>query len=268
MSYCYRHPDHETYINCSRCGQFICPECMVSAPVGFQCVECVGENKAPKVKASFGAGGNQIPVVSKYIIGICVGALFYTLLNGGVSYMAVQFGMVPEAIANGQWWRLISAAFLHGGILHLAFNMYALYWLGPQLERLLGHAQFAVIYMLSAIGGNVISYYFSDIATVSVGASGAIFGLMTATIVIGRELRADVSQLMTLLVLNVVIGFASSGIDWRAHLGGAIMGAATGYLQTHGRRQMRFTGIVAIVVILLALVFIRNHQVLNALIGQ
>jgi membrane associated rhomboid family serine protease len=241
---------------------------MVSAPVGFQCVECVGQNQAPKVKASFGASRNQIPVVSKYLIGICVGALFYTLLNGGVSYMALQFGMVPEAIANGQWWRLVSAAFLHGGILHLAFNMYALYWLGPQLEQLLGHVRFASIYMLSAIGGNVVSYYFSDIATVSVGASGAIFGLMTATIVIGRELRADVSQLMTLLVLNVVIGFASAGIDWRAHLGGAIVGAATGYLQTHSGKNLRFSGMTAIVVILLALVFVRNQQVLNALMGQ
>ncbi len=241
---------------------------MVSAPVGFQCVECVGQNQAPKVKASFGASRNQIPVVSKYLIGICVGALFYTLLNGGVSYMALQFGMVPEAIANGQWWRLVSAAFLHGGILHLAFNMYALYWLGPQLEQLLGHVRFASIYMLSAIGGNVVSYYFSDIATVSVGASGAIFGLMTATIVIGRELRADVSQLMTLLVLNVVIGFASAGIDWRAHLGGAIVGAATGYLQTHSGKNLRFSGMTVIVVILLALVFVRNQQVLNALIGQ
>ncbi|MFM1786724.1 MAG: hypothetical protein RL228_674, partial [Actinomycetota bacterium] len=230
--------------------------------------ECVGQNQAPKVKASFGASRNQIPVVSKYLIGICVGALFYTLLNGGVSYMALQFGMVPEAIANGQWWRLVSAAFLHGGILHLAFNMYALYWLGPQLEQLLGHVRFASIYMLSAIGGNVISYYFSDIATVSVGASGAIFGLMTATIVIGRELRADVSQLMTLLVLNVVIGFASAGIDWRAHLGGAIVGAATGYLQTHSGKNLRFSGMTVIVVILLALVFVRNQQVLNALIGQ
>jgi membrane associated rhomboid family serine protease len=241
---------------------------MVSAPVGFQCVECVGQNQAPKVKASFGASRNQIPVVAKYLIGICVGALFYTLLNGGVSYMALQFGMVPEAIANGQWWRLVSAAFLHGGILHLAFNMYALYWLGPQLEQLLGHVRFASIYMLSAIGGNVVSYYFSDIATVSVGASGAIFGLMTATIVIGRELRADVSQLMTLLVLNVVIGFASAGIDWRAHLGGAIVGAATGYLQTHSGKNLRFSGMTAIVVILLALVFVRNQQVLNALMGQ
>jgi membrane associated rhomboid family serine protease len=122
--------------------------------------------------------------------------------------------------------------------------------------------------MLSAIGGNVVSYYFSDIATVSVGASGAIFGLMTATIVIGRELRADVSQLMTLLVLNVVIGFASAGIDWRAHLGGAIVGAATGYLQTHSGKNLRFSGMTAIVVILLALVFVRNQQVLNALMGQ
>lgn len=268
MSTCYRHPDRETYINCSRCGNFICPECMVSAPVGFQCVDCVGQNKAPKIKQSLRTSGAQIPVVTKYLIGICVGALFYSILNGGTAYMAYKFGMVPAAVANGESWRLISAAFLHGGILHLLFNMYALYWLGPQLEQLLGHLRFASVYLIAAFGGNVASYFFSNLATVSVGASGAIFGLMTATIVIGRELRADVSQLMTLLVLNVVIGFASAGIDWRAHLGGAIVGAAAGYLQTHGHKATRTLGMVAIFAGLVVLVMIRNQQVLNALIGQ
>ena len=267
MNTCYRHTDRETYINCARCGNFICPECMVSAPVGFQCVDCVKQTTQPKIKTSFGANSIQIPVVSKYLIGICVGAYLFTILNGGIIFAANRFGMIPFAIADGEWWRLLSAAFLHGGLLHLAFNMYALYWLGPQLERVLGHSRFLAVYLLAALGGNVASYYFSEISTVSVGASGAIFGLMTATIVIGRELRADVSQLMTLLILNVVIGFMSSAIDWRAHLGGAAVGALAGFLQIQRRPEPRVVGMVAIAAVLIGITLIRNQQIISALVG-
>ncbi len=262
MKTCYRHPDRETYIECSRCGQLICPECMVSAPVGFQCVECVSQAPRPKVRTSFGAPTNQIPIVSKYLIGLCVAAFLFTLLNGGIFWAANRFGMIPLAIAGGEWWRLLSAAFLHGGFLHIAFNMYALYWLGPQLENLLGHARFLVLYLLSALGGNVASYYFSDIQTVSVGASGAIFGLLTATIVIGRELRSDVSQLTILLAINVALGFFSSAIDWRAHLGGALVGAAIAYLNARGPKEVRSIGIVGIGALLFAVVLLRNQQIL------
>lgn len=263
MSTCYRHDDRETYIECSRCGQSICPECMVSAPVGFQCVECVNQAPKPKVRTSFGAPTSQIPVVSKYLIGICVGAFLYTLLNGGIYYTANRFGMIPLAIASGEWWRLLSAAFLHGSFLHIAFNMYALYWLGPQLENLLGHRRFLGLYLLAALGGNVASYYFSDIQTVSVGASGAIFGLLTATIVIGRELRADVSQLTLLLAINVGLGFFSSAIDWRAHLGGAAVGAAIAYLQTRGPKEVRLVGMIGITALLLGIALVRSQQILG-----
>lgn len=262
MNSCYRHPDRETYIECSRCGQFICPECMVSAPVGFQCVECVNKTPRPKVRPSFGAPTNQVPKVTKYIIGICVGAFLFTLLNGGVYYLANRLGMVPLAIAAGEWWRLLTAAFLHGSFLHIAFNMYALYWLGPQLENLLGAKRFLGLYLLAALGGNVTSYYFSEFQTVSVGASGAIFGLLTATIVIGRELRADVSQLTLLLAINVGLGFFSSAIDWRAHLGGAVVGAAIAYLQTRGPKEIRLIGMVGITAFLLAVTLVRNQQIM------
>jgi membrane associated rhomboid family serine protease len=147
--------------------------------------------------------------------------------------------MIPIAIAQGEWWRLITSTLLHGSILHLLFNMYALYWLGPELERKLGYVRFGALYFLAALGGSVASYWFSPINTVSVGASGAIFGLITATIVIGRQLNADVSQLMILLGINVVIGFAQPNIDWRAHFGGAVIGAAVAYIFTKGTRLNR-----------------------------
>lgn len=264
MNTCYRHADRETLITCTRCGNFICPECMVSAPVGFQCVDCVKATPTPKVKVGFSGSGSQLPVVTKYLIGLCLGAFLYSVLNPSVIN---NFAMFPPAIASGEWWRLLTAAFLHGGFLHIAFNMYALYWLGPQLERVLGRVGFASVYLLSALGGNVASYYFSELTTFSVGASGAIFGLMTATIVIGREFRADVSQLTTLLVINVVIGFMSPSIDWRAHLGGALVGAVAGYLMTNKRNESRILAMAGIAALLVVLVILRNQQIISAFNG-
>jgi hypothetical protein len=178
--------------------------------------------------------------------------------------------MIPAAIAHGEWWRLLTSTLLHGSILHLLFNMYALYWLGPQLERSLGHMRFAALYALSALGGSVASYWFSDLRTVSVGASGAIFGLITATIVIGREMRTDVSQLVVLLGLNVVIGFLQPGIDWRAHFGGAVTGAAIAFIYTKGNRlnrdRIHRAGLTGIFVFLVLATLARNAQV-SALIG-
>jgi membrane associated rhomboid family serine protease len=180
------------------------------------------------------------------------------------------FGMKPEAIAQGEWWRLLTSTLLHGSILHLLFNMYALYWLGPQLERSLGHMRFAALYVLSALGGSVASYWFSELNTVSVGASGAIFGLITATIVIGREMRTDVSQLIVLLGLNVVIGFLQPGIDWRAHFGGAVTGAAVAFIYTKGTRlnrdQLHRAGLAGIFAFLVLATVARNAQV-SALVG-
>jgi membrane associated rhomboid family serine protease len=182
----------------------------------------------------------------------------------------MSYGMIPSAIAQGEWWRLLTSTLLHGSILHLLFNMYALYWLGPQLERALGHTRFAALYVLSALGGSVASYWFSDLRTVSVGASGAIFGLITATIVIGRETRTDVSQLIVLLGINAVIGFLQPGIDWRAHFGGAVAGAAVAYIFTKGTRlnrdRIHRAGVIGIFVFLVLATLARNAQV-TAVLG-
>ena len=127
--------------------------------------------------------------------------------------------------ANGGDW---CGGLPHGSFLHIAFNMYVLFALGPTLERILGHSRYLILYVLAAIGGGVASYVFSDMRTVSVGASGAIFGLMGALVVAGRRLRYDVTQVLVLLGINVVIGFIASGVDWRAHLGGLVTGARGG----------------------------------------
>jgi membrane associated rhomboid family serine protease len=240
---------------------------MISAPVGFQCPECVAGAQVALPKTKFGGTFNTVPKVTRAILITCVSIFALSLLLGS---FALSFGMIPVAIAQGEWWRLITSTLLHGSILHLLFNMYALYWLGPQLERSLGHVRFAALYVLSALGGSVASYWFSDLRTVSVGASGAIFGLITATIVIGREMRTDVSQLVVLLGINVVIGFLQPGIDWRAHFGGAVTGAAVAFIYTKGTRlnrdQIHRAGLAGIFAVLVLATFARNAQV-SALLG-
>jgi membrane associated rhomboid family serine protease len=240
---------------------------MINAPVGFQCPECVAGAQVALPKTRFGGSFNTVPKVTRAILVICISIFVLSLLLGS---FALAFGMIPAAIAQGEWWRLLTSTLLHGSILHLLFNMYALYWLGPQLERSLGHVRFAALYILSALGGSVASYWFSDLRTVSVGASGAIFGLITATIVIGRETRTDVSQLVVLLGLNVVIGFLQPGIDWRAHFGGAITGAAIAFIYTKGTRlnrdRIHRAGLAGIFVFLVVATVTRNSQV-SALIG-
>ena len=240
---------------------------MISVPVGFQCPECVAGAQVSLPKTRFGGSFNTVPKVTRAILVTCISIFVLSLLLGS---FALAFGMIPIAIAQGEWWRLLTSTLLHGSILHLLFNMYALYWLGPQLERSLGHVRFAALYILSALGGSVASYWFSDLRTVSVGASGAIFGLITATIVIGREMHTDVSQLIVLLGLNVVIGFLQSGIDWRAHFGGAITGAAIAFIYTKGNRlnrdRIHRAGLAGIFVFLVLATLARNAQV-SALIG-
>jgi membrane associated rhomboid family serine protease len=186
--------------------------------------------------------------------------------------------MQPLAISlDGQWFRLISSIFLHAGWLHIAFNMYVLYILGPPLEQLLGHGRFLALYLLSGLGGAVASYWFSGLNTLSVGASGAIFGLMAAWIVVGRRLNRDVSQILVLLGINVAIGFVVSGIDWRAHLGGAVTGALVALLLMTGRgpegrqqlaRQATAAGAVLVALIVLAVVrTARIQDLVPALLG-
>jgi len=267
---CFRHTDSEAYVSCGRCDRKICPDCMISAPVGFQCPECVAGANVALPKTKFGGALNSVPKVTRAILISCVGIFALSFLLGGVRSAGISFGMIPAAISQGEWWRLLTSTLLHGGILHLLFNMYALYWLGPQLERPLGRVRFAALYVLSALGGSVASYWFSDLNTVSVGASGAIFGLITATIVIGRQMRADVSQLVVLLGINVVIGFAQPGIDWRAHFGGAVVGAAVALIYTKGNRlnrdQIHRLGVAGIFIVLVLATLVRNAQV-SALLG-
>ena len=264
---CYRHPDRATGIRCTRCERPICPECMIGAPVGFQCPDCVavasGQVRQPTTVA--GAALIARPVVTYSLIGITV-AIYLAQMAIGINAAAGDYGMWPVGIAvNGEWWRLVSAAFLHGSFLHIAFNMYVLFALGPTLERILGHGRYLALYLLAALGGGVASYAFSDLRTVSVGASGAIFGLMGALVVAGRRLKYDITQVLVLLGINAAIGFLAPGVDWRAHLGGLATGAAVAAIMVFAPARHRTAfqggGVLGLLVVMAALTLWRTAQI-------
>jgi membrane associated rhomboid family serine protease len=249
---------------------------MVPAPVGFQCPECVAAASASMRRVTTPAGGTPIgkPVVTYTLIGLTA-AIFLLQFSIGINEVAGDWGMWPVGISvGGEWWRLLTAAFLHGSFLHIAFNMYVLFALGPTLERILGHGRYLTLYVLSALGGGVASYVFSDLRTVSVGASGAIFGLMGALIVAGRRLRYDITQVVILLAINVAIGFFSPGVDWRAHFGGLVIGALVAAIfvlpARHHRALVQGLGLAGVVLLLAALAAWRTAQIneLLAPLGQ
>ena len=221
---CYRHPGRETYVRCSRCGRPICPDCMTSASVGFQCPECVAEGRRTTrpVRTALGGSVSSRPgAVSLVIIGICV-VVF--ALQETVAGFTARFAFSPIAVADGQNYRLITATFLHANVMHILFNMYALYLVGPQLEAILGRWRFLSLYLLSALGGSVLGYLIDPLTVVSVGASGAIFGLFGGLLVVAKRYNANVAPILALIGINLVLTFVVPSIDWRAHVGGLVTG--------------------------------------------
>ena len=205
---------------------------MRSASIGYQCPSCASDS-TPVIK---GINRNRfIPSqkntqVTKFLsISLLVVYVFQFLLG---DVLIANFALFAPSVTNGQWWLLITAGFLHGSIIHLLFNVYILWVLGSQLENIVGKTKFIIIYFGSLLGGSLASYLFSPFGSYSIGASGAIFGLMGAMLVVGRKRNLDISQITTLVVINVVLGFVLSGIDWRAHLGGLAVGAITAFVVT------------------------------------
>jgi membrane associated rhomboid family serine protease len=256
---CFRHPERETYIRCTRCERPICPDCMISASVGFQCPECVaaGAASVPEIRSVLGAPAISRPYVTFTLIGINVVVFGWEML-AGVAAIANSWGMWPVGVALGdQYYRLLTAMFLHENLLHIGFNMLVLWMLGPALEAALGHVRYSVLYLLAGLGGSVASFWFSDPAIVGIGASGAIFGLMGAYVVVGRAVRADISQVLVLIGLNVVIGFVGGNIDWRAHLGGLVTGAVVAAIFAFApARQRVLVQVAGVVLVVAALVFL------------
>lgn len=241
---------------------------MVAAPVGFQCRECVAnanaDISAPIVDPMSRPTTKYVPYVSYALIGICVALFVGSFVTIGIEAMVGQYGMRPLFIGlYDEWYRLVTSAFLHWSILHIGFNMLVLFMIGPALERIFGHGRFFALYLLAGIGGAVASYTFSPIQTASVGASGAIFGLMAALVVAGRRFSYDVRQVLILLGINLLIGFVPGGsIDWRAHLGGLVVGAlvAAIFAYAPGGVAGQIGGCILILAVLGLITFMRTES--------
>jgi len=264
---CYRHPDRETYIRCAHCDRPICPDCMTSASVGFQCPECIAEGRKTvrEVRTRLGAKVPTKPYVTySLIVASLIG--FGLQYLGGFDSMIAEYGMLPIAIADGnEYYRLITSMFLHGSLLHIGFNMLVLWSLGPSIENLLGHVRYATLYLLAGLGGSVASFWFTGILTPSIGASGAIYGLFGAWVVIGRKLNLDLTQVLGLIAINLVIGFVVPNVDWRAHLGGLVTGAVVAavfaYAPRTGRTAVQLVGVIAVVAVLVAATIARDAAI-------
>lgn len=197
---------------------------MRSASIGYQCPKCA-KDSTPVIR---GINKNRfIPSQQKNIItkalSISIIVVYAAQFVLG-DILLINFALFAPNVAMGQWWLLITAGFLHGSIIHLLFNAYILWVIGSQLENIVGSFKFTIIYFFSLSGGSLASYLFSPFGSYSVGASGAIFGIMGAMLIVGRKHNLDISQITTLVAINVVLGFVFSGIDWRAHLGGLAAG--------------------------------------------
>jgi membrane associated rhomboid family serine protease len=266
---CYRHPDRLTGIHCTRCGRPVCPDCMVSAPVGHQCPTCVGEGNKGVRQVSWRPGttrlGGRITPMVKLLV--AVNALVYLITSQHLNNDIFRFGQLPIRVAHGQYYRLLTSAFLHVSFVHILFNMIALLIVGSPVEAAVGRVRFLGLYLLAALGGSVASYLFSNPLQVGVGASGAVFGLFGAFFIIARSRRADTSGILVLIGINLAFSFTDSLIDWRAHVGGLVVGVAiAGVLTVADRRPpsqkwlVEAVGCVAVLVLLIALVSVRTQN--------
>jgi membrane associated rhomboid family serine protease len=275
---CYRHPGKETWVSCVRCGRPACPDCLRQAAVGQQCVDCVrgSGGSARPARTVFGGRPTSTAVVTFTLMGLNILLYLVELAHPSLAQdwemlgYASATGQPPySGVAAGEWYRLITSAFLPGtgslGILDIAFNMWALYVVGPGLEQLLGRVRFIAVYLVSALGGSVLFYYLVPQNQPALGASGAIFGLFGAWFVASRRLRLDSRGIVMLIVINLALSFIyRSTIAWQDHIGGLITGAlltaAYAYAPRKNRIAIQAAATIAIVVALAVAVVIRNGQ--------
>ncbi|OIV37248.1 hypothetical protein BIV57_12105 [Mangrovactinospora gilvigrisea] len=240
---CVRHPDRETGVRCNRCERPICHECMQQAAVGFQCPDCVAAGRK-EVRAPRTVYGGRVPLgrpgavtITLIAVNAVVWLLTYAFGYGFVSELSLVRGpaldpnawggaqVVGTAVGPEQWYRMLTAMFLHQQVWHIGMNMLALWTVGPQLEVLLGRARFLGLYLASGLGGAALFVLTAAPGLSSLGASGAIFGLFGAVLVLTRRQHYDLKPVLILIAINLAITFGfRSSIDWRGHVGGLVVG--------------------------------------------
>jgi membrane associated rhomboid family serine protease len=272
---CYRHPGRESYIRCQRCDRPICPDCMRDAAVGFQCPSCIAEGAKSTRSGRTAYGGlrpTNASTTSIAIIAVNAVVWLFMLATGGMaSSWYNRLALLPTGrcvpadrpdqyfpqvhseglctavasrewvpgVADGAYWQLMTSAFTHVEIWHIGFNMLALWVLGPQLELAIGRARFLGLYLLSALAGSVLVYWLAPESGSTVGASGAIFGLMAALLVLAVKVGANVQQLLLWIGINVAFTLFGQGISWQGHLGGFLGGGLIALVLVYAPRVRR-----------------------------
>ena len=296
---CYRHPGREAYIRCQRCGKVICPDCMRDSAVGFQCPDCVKEGARSTRSGRTAYGGlrpSNAGITSMVIIGLNVLVWLMVVASGGRgSKLVDKLALIPAGrcdsirspggyypgvstdavcnnltngdgswhagVADGAYWQLISSAFLHEEIWHIGFNMLALWVLGPQLELAIGRARFIALYLMSALAGSALVLWAAPVNSSTLGASGAVFGLMGALLVLAFKVGGQVQQILVWIGINAVLTF-TFGFSWQGHLGGFLGGLVIAtvlvYAPRKHRARLQAAGLLVIGIVIVAAIAART----------
>lgn len=297
---CYRHPDRPTYIRCQHCGRPICGDCMISAAVGFQCPECVsrGARETRQNEGPYGGRRSVNPRTTTLVLmGLNIGVWVLILLTGGSgSSLANLLAISPDGfclslldpsqwfpgatspaqcaasgagswqagVSSGAWWQPLTSVFTHTEPLHLAMNMLSLWFLGPPMEAALGRVRFLATYLLAGLAGSAAVMWLSDPQALTLGASGAVFGLIGSLVVVGLKVRADLQVAFTWLGINLVYSFLGPGISWQGHLGGLVGGALAAAIIVHApradRSRTQLLGLAGLAVVVLGATLLRAVQ--------
>jgi membrane associated rhomboid family serine protease len=251
MAECYRHRGRETNVQCSSCGRPICPDCMTVTPVGMRCPECARDRTQVK-RISPGLRAGAAPAAYA-LIAINVVAFIAEVgaggsIRSGGGSLTFDGALNGPAVADGEWYRVVTAGFLHAGIIHLAFNMFALYILGTLLEPGIGTPRFLAIYFVSLLAGSFGALLLTPDAF-TVGASGAVFGLMSAAFIVARHRGVEriAGQIGFFIIINIFFTLNVRSISVGGHFGGLIAGALCALLIVFAeRRASRPVGLEAI----------------------
>jgi membrane associated rhomboid family serine protease len=240
---CYRHPNRETGVSCSNCGRPICPECMTPTPVGMRCPECSRD----RTRVTRGAvAPSRYDAPATFVLIALNVAVFLAEIAGGSgglspghSTLVFDFGLYGPFVAEGEWYRLLTSGFLHASLIHVGFNMFALYFLGRILEPGIGTPRFVALYFVSLFAGSLGALLLSP-DSLTIGASGAVFGIFGATFVIARHRGVDnlAASVGVVLLLNLAITFGNSEISIGGHLGGLVGGLLCALVIVAGERGM------------------------------
>lgn len=231
---CYRHPNRETGVSCSNCGRPICPDCMTPTPVGMRCPECASQRT--KVVRGVGEASLLSSAPATFVLIAVNAAAFLAEIATGTGGLTIRssslvqdFGLYGPLVAESEWYRLLTGGFLHASLIHIGFNMFALFFLGRILEPSIGTARFVAVYFAALFGG-AFGALLLDPNALTIGASGAIFGIFGATFVIarGRGFDAVASSIGVVLLINLALSFGAANISLGGHLGGLAAGVLCG----------------------------------------